>query len=343
MHLAGQTEADLAAWAISRGAPPGGARVLARALVAGLAGRPVRDPPARGLFAEAQARFETAMPAAEVARDADGTVRFAVRLRDGNVVEAVAIHQAASRLRARERWTVCLSSQVGCARGCVFCETGRLGLLRNLDASEIVAQYAVVARHLGFAARNVVFMGMGEPLDNLEAVLRAVAVLREPGGFAVPERRITVSTVGIVPRMDELFARSRVNLAVSLHAVDPAARLALLPVARRWSLDELRAAIGRAPRTVLLQWTLIQGVNDSDREADALAAFARGLDVRVNLIPLNPGPDPRQVAPSLDRCRAFQRRLAGSGVRTLLRLPHGQSVGGACGQLAGSLRARAQG
>ena len=343
MHLLGQTEADLAAWATSRGASPGAARTLARALVAELAGRPVRESPAQGLFAEARSRFDTDLPAAELARDADGTVRFAVRLGDGNVVETVAIHQPASALRAKERWTVCLSSQVGCARGCVFCETGRLGLLRNLEASEIVAQYALVARHLGFAPRNVVFMGMGEPLDNLDAVLRAVAVLTEPAGFAVPERRITVSTVGIVPRMDELFARSRVNLAVSLHAVDPAARLGLLPVARRFGLDELRAAIARAPRTVLLQWTLIQGLNDSDREADALADFARGLDVRVNLIPLNPGPDPRQVAPPLARCRAFQRRLAGRGVRTLLRLPHGQSVGGACGQLAGSLRARAQG
>jgi 23S rRNA (adenine2503-C2)-methyltransferase len=113
-------------------------------------------------------------------------------------------------------------------------------------------------------------------------------------------------------------------------------------VARRWGLGELRAAIARAPRTVLLQWTLIDGVNDSDPEADALAEFARGLDVRVNLIPLNPGPDPRQNAPPLARCRAFQKRLAGQGVRTLLRLPHGRSVGGACGQLAGALRARAE-
>jgi 23S rRNA (adenine2503-C2)-methyltransferase len=343
MHLLGQTEPDLAAWATSRGASPGAARTLARALVAGLAGRPVREPPAHGLLAEAQDSFDMELPSAEVARGADGTVRFAVRLGDGNVVETVAIHQPASALRARERWTVCLSSQVGCARGCVFCATGRLGLLRNLEASEIVAQYALVARHLGFAPRNVVFMGMGEPLDNLEAVLRSVAVLREPAGFAVPERRITVSTVGIVPRMDELFARSRVNLAVSLHALDAAARIALLPVARRFSLDELRAAVARAPRTVLLQWTLIQGVNDSDCQADALADFATGLDVRVNLIPLNPGPDPRQVAPPLARCRAFQARLAARGVRTLLRLPHGQSVGGACGQLAGSLRAQAQG
>src|SRR5438132_7616627 len=242
MHLAGQTEADLAAWATSRGASRGGARVLARALVAGLAGRPVREPPARGLFAEARSRFETDMPAAEVAQDADGTVRFAVRLGDGNLVETVAIHQPASRLRAKERWTVCLSSQVGCARGCVFCETGRLGLERNLGAHEIVAQFAIAARHLGSAPRNVVFMGMGEPLDNLDEVLRAIEVLREPAGFAVPERRITVSTVGIVPRMDELYARTKARVAVSLHAIDAQARRALLPVARKWPLDALRAA-----------------------------------------------------------------------------------------------------
>src|SRR5205814_565619 len=165
----------------------------------------------------------------------DGTVRFAVHLPDGNMVETVAIHHAVSETRSKERWTVCLSSQVGCARGCVFCETGALGLIRNLTAAEIVAQYAVAARHLGFAPANVVFMGMGEPLDNLEEVLQAIAVLREPAGFAVPERRITVSTVGIVPHMGELFARTKAQVAVSLHAIDPAARRALLPVASKWS------------------------------------------------------------------------------------------------------------
>src|SRR5437899_3238726 len=196
------------------------------------------------------------------------------------------------------------------------------------------------------------------PPGRLRAGLRAAAPacwrapwsLGSPGGRSASHRRGVssprrgrASRRTCLPRLDDRFARARVSLAVSLHAVDPAARLALLPVARRFSLGEVRAAIARAPRTVLLQWTLIQGVNDSDREADALADFARGLDVRVNLIPLNPGPDPRQVAPPLARCRAFQRRLAAGGVRTLLRLPHGQSVGGACGQLAGSLRTQAQG
>src|SRR5690348_11636502 len=278
------THLALEEWALARGASPGAARVHARYRLAQAARRPLPETPARALLADGPAAD---LPRAEVVADPDGTLRFAVHLESGAVVETVVISHLSRR-------TVCLSSQAGCARGCVFCETGRLGLLRNLDASEIVAQYAIAARHLGDRPQNVVFMGMGEPLDNLEEVLRAIAVLREPAGFAVPERRITVSTVGIVPRMPELYARSRVNLAVSLHAVDPGARLALLPIARRFGLDELRAAVARAPRTVLLQWTLIHGVNDSDREADALADFATGLDVRVNLIPLNPGPDPRQ-------------------------------------------------
>jgi len=342
MHVAGQTEADLVEWARGHDVTDAAARTVARALVAGFAGRPPRERPASALLAAARETFDSALPRAHALRDPDGTIRFAVELSDGNLVETVAIHQPVSHTRAKERWTLCLSSQVGCARGCVFCETGRLGLVRNLTAAEIVAQYAVASRHLGVAVRNVVFMGMGEPLDNLEPVLRAIAVLREPAGFAVPERRITVSTVGIVPRMDEFWARSRANLAVSLHAIDEGVRRTLLPVARRFSLSDLRAAIARSPRTVLLQWTLIEGVNDSDADADTLARFAQGLDVRINLIPLNPGPDPDQRAPSLERCRRFQKRLADHGLRALLRLPHGQSVGGACGQLAGSLRVQAE-
>jgi 23S rRNA (adenine2503-C2)-methyltransferase len=332
------TEAALLDWARARGASAGAARTLARFLLARAAARPAPGMPARHLLEEFGST--ATLPRADVAEAEDGTVRFAVHLHDGQIVETVLVHQPASDLRPRERWTVCVSSQAGCARGCVFCETGRLGLERNLTAAEIVAQYALAARHLGARPANVVFMGMGEPLDNLEAVLRAIAVLREPAGFAVPERRITVSTVGIVPRMDELFARTRAQIAVSLHAVDPAQRRALLPVARKWSLRELRECIARAPRTVLLQWTLIAGVNDRDSDATALAHFCEGLDVRVNLIPLNPGPIPTQRAPSLERCRSFQQKLLDSGVRALLRMPHGQQVGGACGQLAGARRAQ---
>jgi 23S rRNA (adenine2503-C2)-methyltransferase len=328
------TQKALESWAQERGASKGAAQALARHLLASFAGRDSDAQPARALLEEAEA-FARDLPAAEAVPDRDGTVRFALTFPDGNVVEAVLIAQEG-------RDTVCISSQVGCARGCVFCETGRLGLVRNLSAAEIVAQYAVAVRYATASGRrlpqNVVFMGMGEPLDNLDEVVRAIDVLREPCGFAVAERRITVSTVGIVPRLSELFARTKAKVAVSLHAIDEEERRALLPVARRWPLAELRAALAVAPRPVLLQWTLIRGVNDSLAHAEKLAAFARGLDVRVNLIPLNPGPREEQIAPSIAHCRAFQKRLADLGVRTLLRLPHGQEAFAACGQLAGSRR-----
>jgi 23S rRNA (adenine2503-C2)-methyltransferase len=246
MHLAGQTQAALEAWTQARGAKAGAARALARALLAEFAQRPTAQRPALAPLAEARAAFSSELPRAEAATDPDGTVRFVVHLDDGNVVETVLIHQGENETRALARWTVCVSSQAGCARGCIFCETGRLGLKRNLQAHEIVAQYAVAARHLGTRPQNVVFMGMGEPLDNLDEVLTAIAVLREPVGFAVPERRITVSTVGIVPKMDELYQRTKAQVAVSLHAIDARARKALLPVARKWPLATLREAIARA-------------------------------------------------------------------------------------------------
>ncbi len=344
------TERALIEFARGYGAAAGGARAFAKTLLARAAMREADGGSAasRVLLEAAAREIDEALPRAEAIADPDGTVRFAIHLADGAIVETVLIEQRAStNLRKRDRFTVCVSSQVGCARGCVFCETGRLGFVRNLAAWEIVAQFAIAARHLrardaSLSPSNLVFMGMGEPLDNLEAVLGAIGVLREPRGFAVGERRITVSTVGIVPRMDELYARTRANLAVSLHALEEKSRIALLPIARKFSLAQLRAAIARAPRTVLLQWTLIAGQNDSDAQAEQLAEFCRGLDVRVNLIPLNPGPIAAQRPPTLEQCRAFQKRLADAGVRALLRLPHGQEIGGACGQLAGARRATEQ-
>ncbi len=338
-HLLGQTQAALIAWARAQGATEAAARVVAQALLAEATGRTRKasaGAPSRSLQGKASAHFSRALPGAEAIPDPDGTVRFAVTLHDGALVETVLIHQEG-------RDTVCVSSQVGCRRGCVFCETGRLGLKRDLAAWEIVAQYALAARYQQArglpAPGNVVYMGMGEPLDNLESVVASIDVLREHSGFAVAERRITVSTVGIVPEMDALFSRTKANLAVSLHALRPAVRKALLPVAHKWDLDVLRAAIARAPRTVLLQWTLIEGQNDSAADADLLVRFCEGLDVRMNLIPLNPGPIAAQQAPSLEQCRAFQKRLLDAGLRVMLRLPHGQTVGGACGQLAGARRA----
>jgi 23S rRNA (adenine2503-C2)-methyltransferase len=323
------TRAALEAWAAGQGAKPGAAKTFARFLTASFAGRSIDDRPSQQLLQ--RQKFPTQLPRFDSVKDPDGTIKFAIHL-DGAIVEAVLIHQ-------ENRETVCVSSQAGCARGCVFCETGRLGLQRNLTAAEIVCQYAIAASHAARTPCNVVFMGMGEPLDNLDEVVKAIEVLADPIGFAVPERKITVSTVGILNKLPELFERTKAQVALSLHAIDPQKRKELLPIARKYSLEQIREALQRAPRGVLLQWTLIEGVNDSMQDADSLADFAQGLEnVRVNVIPLNPGPIESQHAPSMEACRAFQKRLADRGVRTLLRLPHGREASGACGQLAGRIR-----
>lgn len=336
MHIAAMTTARLTDWAQSHGATPAAAAQLARALVGRFACRESNAQLPRRLVEVAESQLSWTVPASTVVEDPDGTLRHAVSLADGAIVEAVAIpHEGRS--------TVCLSTQVGCARGCLFCETGRLGLQRQLAPEEIVGQFALVARHLASLGRpaptNIVFMGMGEPLDNLDAVLAAADVLSDDSGFGVAARRITVSTVGVVPKMRAFFARDRYRLAVSLHAANDEERKALLPVARTWDLAALRGAIAESPNPVLIQWTLIEGVNDSDRHARELLAFCEGLDVRVNLIPLNPGPEEALRAPSMERIRAFQRTLRDAGQRAMVRLPHGQEIGGACGQLAGALRA----
>jgi len=334
-HLGSQTRESLRRWALSRGASPAAAAALAHLLVARFAGRDADLPVSRRLLDAARATFADDLPEAAPVEDPDGTIRFAVRYSDGALVEAVAIPHPG-------RTTVCLSSQVGCARGCVFCETGRLGLTRNLEAHEIVGQFAAVARHLRSIGRpaptNVVFMGMGEPLDNLDAVLRAADVLSDDAGFSVAPRRITVSTVGVVPKIPEFLARGRYRLAVSLHAANDEDRRAMIPAARLWDLASLRAAIAQSREPVLLQWTMIEGRNDGPRHLQELLEFCRGLDVRVNLIPLNPGPEEGLRAPSMEAIRAFQKALRDAGVRALLRMPHGREVGGACGQLAGALR-----
>jgi 23S rRNA (adenine2503-C2)-methyltransferase len=337
VHVGALTTAGLTDWARAQGASLGAARVLAKNLVGQYAGRSSGQAPSDRLLSLARAAMRDEQPVAEPFLDADGTVRFVVRHADGAVVEAVAIAHPG-------RATVCLSTQAGCARGCVFCVTGRLGLTRNLRPEEITGQFAVVAQYLATHQRpaptNIVFMGMGEPLDNLDAVLQASDVLSDACGFRVAPRRITVSTVGVVPKMREFYRRARVRLAVSLHAANDEERRALLPAARTWNLAALKAVIAESPESVLLQWTLIDGVNDTPRHAAELAAFCAGLDVRVNLIPLNPGPDDHLRAPPMERVREFQRTLSNRGMRTLVRMPHGQEVGGACGQLSGSPRER---
>jgi 23S rRNA (adenine2503-C2)-methyltransferase len=269
----------------------------------------------------------------EVLRSEDGTRKLEVRLEDGCAVETVLIPED-------DRLTQCVSSQVGCAVGCAFCRSGHAGLRRNLTAAEILAQI-----HLGFgehhpeeSLRNVVFMGVGEPLHNLGAVLRALEVLSHPSGLDLSTRRVTVSTVGIVKGIDRLAKETRgsVALAISLHAADDATRRRLVPRATG-SLADLVAALERYPlpkrRRFTIEYVLVKGINDSDRNARDLVRLLAPLRVKVNLLPLNPHDRTDLEPPDEERVLAFQKVLVDKGLTAILRRRRGADIGAACGQL----------
>lgn len=264
----------------------------------------------------------------------DGTVKFLLDLPGGSRVEAVAIPD-------RGRWTFCLSSQVGCALGCAFCMTARLGLERNLSAGEIVGQLEVLCREVGAEAglSRIVLMGMGEPLHNYDAVLSAVRLLGDPQGAGLSPRRITLSTVGLVPEILRLAAEpDPPRLALSINATTDEARAELMPVARRYPLPELleaarRFAEGHRDR-VTFEYVLLAGVNDSDADARRLVRLVHGVRAKVNLIPFNPTPALPYERPGAERVRAFRDLLLARGVPASIRRSRGRDVEGACGQLA---------
>jgi 23S rRNA (adenine2503-C2)-methyltransferase len=241
-------------------------------------------------------------------------------------------------LRDGERHTACLSSQSGCAMGCVFCKTGTLGLRCNLSAAEIIEQFLVLEGAAGKPLDNVVFMGMGEPLANLAAVRRAVSILGHPRGRFLSPRRITLSTAGLIDGIIDLADHGpHLRLAVSLTAADAALRASLMPVARANPLDALKEAIGyygeKSGRRPTLEAVLLGGVNTSPALARGMAAFARDLKAHVNLIPWNPVSGIALQEPAVKECKAFLAILEAAGVSTTLRLRRGESIAGACGQL----------
>jgi 23S rRNA (adenine2503-C2)-methyltransferase len=271
----------------------------------------------------------------EVRRGEEGTAKFALAYPDGAVVEAVAMPMEGHT-------TLCLSSQAGCAVGCVFCVTGVLGAGRNLSGGEIFGQYRAIMRHEGLVGTsvNVVFMGMGEPLLNLPGVTRAVELLSE----TVSPRRITVSTSGIVPGLAKLAAlERRPKLAVSLNATTQAQRETLMPIAARWPLDELLAALRSFPlergRRITFEYVMLAGINDSLEDARRLPRLLRGIPCKVNLIPLNP--DERYLAdlaaPDEETISAFAGVLAAAHVNVTVRWSKGRDVAAACGQLRGQV------
>ncbi len=283
-----------------------------------------------------------AIEAARLVRSDDGLTRKALlRLADGRTVETV-LMQYERTDEGRARNTVCLSTQVGCAMGCVFCATGQGGFERNLSRGEIVAQaihFARILRDEGKRLTNAVFMGMGEPLANYDATWGAVETLHDPGGLNIGARQITVSTVGVVAAIRRL-ARERlpITLAVSLHAPDDELRSRLIATHRRPLAELLEACREYAEATgrrLTFEYALISGENDGDEQALALAARLRGLPCHVNLIPLNPTPDERYRRPSRTRVLAFQRALEGAGVACTVRVEKGIEIAAACGQLKG--------
>jgi len=238
-------------------------------------------------------------------------------------------------MRYPDRRTVCISSQAGCGLGCTFCATGQMGLVRNLTAWEIVSQVLWAARVFGERPTNVVLMGMGEPLANYDNVMEAIRTINDDVG--VSARKITVSTVGLVPQIERLAREPLpVTLALSLHAPDDETRSALVPINRRWPVAECMKAVKKFRsahgRRVTIEYALIDAVNDSSWQAKRLADLMRGTDVHVNLIPLNPTPG--YGMPASPRVEAFARELKNLGVNVTVRDTRGRDIDAACGQLA---------
>ncbi len=267
------------------------------------------------------------------------TLKALFRLRDGNEVEAVLMEHYGNRT------TVCISSQAGCAFACAFCATGQGGFNRNCSAGEIFDQARFFARLLAARAKritNVVFMGMGEPFHNYDAVMDAVALLNDPNGFGLGQRHITISTVGLVDKIDRFAGeRLQVNLAISLHAPTDELRSRLMPVNRRFPLGELMAAceryVGKTKRKVFFEYVMLAGVNDDAACAKELARLMRGHLYHVNLIPYNTTPDGRFAATPDARIWEFAAILDAADVAVTVRQNMGRDIAAACGQLRGTV------
>lgn len=268
----------------------------------------------------------------------DGTRKFLFGLEDGNTVESVLIPE-------RNHYTLCVSSQVGCALGCRFCVTGRGGLVRNLSRAEIINQVWEIRKQLDDPNQltNLVFMGMGEPLANYQALVSAIeALTNSDWGMKFAARRITVSTAGLVPRIPDLGRDTRVNLAVSLNAVDDNTRSRLMPINRTYPLADLLEACRQFPlpsgRKITFEYILINGLNDSLDHARRLAKLLAPLKAKINLIPFNPSSDSEFERPSEASIQAFQAVLIGKHYTSVVRYSKGLEIMAACGQLRGAGR-----
>jgi len=273
------------------------------------------------------------LPEPRVVESRDGTAKLLFHLDGGAAVETVIIPDG-------KRTTVCISSQAGCAMGCRFCATAQLGLLRSLSAVEIVGQLQTVRRRLGDTrpVTNVVFMGMGEPLANYDAVVEAIEVLTADWAFGLSARRVTVSTVGLLPQLQRLVAETQAGVAVSLTATTDALRDELMPVNRRYPVEQVMETCRNLPitqrRRVTFEYVLLAGVNDSDEDARRLVRLLHGIRAKINLIPFNPFPGSPYRPPSAVEVRRFQLVLLAARISATVRKTRGRDVQAACGQLA---------
>jgi len=271
----------------------------------------------------------------------DGCVKFGFRLFDGHILESVLIPEP-------DRNTLCISSQVGCAMGCTFCLTGTMGFIRNLTVAEIVNQVCAARDYLLNEPKesligpdritNVVYMGMGEPLNNLENVLDSLSILTNHKGLDVAARKITVSTCGIVPKLKELGENSTVNLAISLHSITDSVRSSLMPVNKRYNIDELLEACRTYPmqkrKRIMFEYTLLKGINDSDMDARMLVRKLKDIPCKINLLSYNECSALPYKSPDKKRIFAFQQILLEAHYTVFIRSSRGTDISAACGQLA---------
>ena len=322
--------AEIGRWVAERGLPSYRAGQIARRLWEAPvpAWSEATELPA-GLRRELDAAFPLPRLEADVVQtSADGTRKFLWRLADGEAIESVLIPSGSRR-------TLCISSQAGCALRCAFCATGLMGFRRNLSGFEIAGQVReIMLRHPDEKPTNIVFMGMGEPLLNWPAVDTTLTILNDPAGIGLGARHITVSTVGIIPGMKAFAGRpEQFRLAISLHAPTADQRLSIMPVQKKYGLDEVLKAAEAFRRRVTFEYVMIAGVNDSDRDADQLARHARRLGAFVNILPLHPGGAPGLTPTPTPRIRAFADRLRNQGIEAAVRRSRGLDINAACGQL----------
>jgi len=260
----------------------------------------------------------------------DTSEKYLLKTADGLLFEMVLMPY-------ENRSTLCISSQVGCKMGCTFCQTGKMGFKRNLSSGEILSQL-ILANQRGDKVSNIVFMGMGEPLDNYDEVVKACSIMIDPKAFALSTARVTISTSGLVPEIRKLGRDLPVRLAISLHTADDAKRSAMMPINRTYSLETLKEALLEYPAPkrygITFEYVMIEGANDSIQDAKKLVRFLHGLKAKVNLIPINHFPGVEMKASDAERIREFQTYLTDRSIPAPVRYSRGQDISGGCGQLA---------